>query len=590
MFVSLLNRLRWGFAAKRPEKPKHQRVCRGFTPRLEPLEDRTVPSTLTVQNTADSGTGSLRTVIGAVHNGDTIVFAQGVHGTITLTSGDLPIDVSVSIEGPGANHLSISGNNTSRIFDISGSASVSITGLTITKGLANSGGGILLEDSSALSLNNCTLNDNEALGNAGGGGLGGGIEDNSSGALTITNSTFDANSAVGVGPNDSVISPTYILALGGGIDVGGLAGLTGITGSVTVSNSTFAGNQALGGSPGASAGGGALSNSNGVNGGTMTVTDCTLSDNAAIGSAGGDGINNFGSGQGGGINNFANLVVYDSNIRDNLALGTPLAAGAVPSQTPSSGSATAGGGIFCLTIFLPTASVTVADSTISGNQAVGGAGAANSAGSVAEGGGISLILVPSASVSGCTVADNVAQGGAGGSAAVGGPGVSGGIDLAFGSVVTVSDTTIIGNQAIGGAGGSGANGLGGGGEGVGGGINVGTGVIVGAPDNCSLTLTDSILIGNQAVGGSGGSGSEGGNGLGGGLSVLAGSSASIDASLILVNTALGGNSGKGGNSGQGFGGGLYIEAGASVMLNNPGEVFLNYASTSNDDVFGSYTS
>ena len=71
---------------------------------------------------------------------------------------------SVTINGPGANQLSVSGNDASRVFDISGSASVTIAGLTITDGLATSGGGILLEGSAALSISNCTLTDNEALG------------------------------------------------------------------------------------------------------------------------------------------------------------------------------------------------------------------------------------------------------------------------------------------------------------------------------------------------------------------------------------------------------------------------------------------
>ena len=215
---------------------------------------------------------------------------------------------------------------------------------------------------------------------------------------------------------------------------------------------------------------------------------------------------NFGSGQGGGINDFDNLTVVNSTLTGNQAVGTPLAPGAVPSQTPNSGSTTAGGGVFCLGVYVPNATVSVADSTLTGNQAIGGAGAAGSAGSVGEGGGISLIAVPSALVADCMVADNVAQGGAGGTGGVGATGVSGGIDLAFGSVVTVSNTILLDNQAIGGAGGAGAEG----GDGVGGGMNVGSGVITGSPDDCSLTLTDSILVGNQAIGGAGGSGSNGG--------------------------------------------------------------------------------
>ena len=62
----------------------------------------------------------------------------------------------------------------------------------------------------------------------------------------------------------------------------------------------------------------------------MTVTGCTLSGNAAIGEAGGDGVVNFGSGQGGGINDFDNLTVVNSTLIGNQALGTPLAPSASP--------------------------------------------------------------------------------------------------------------------------------------------------------------------------------------------------------------------------------------------------------------------
>ena len=121
------------------------------------MEDRNLLSTFTVANLNDHGTGSLRSAISSASSGDTINFAKGLQGTITLTSGDLPVTNSLSINGPGANKLSVSGNGASRIFDVSGSASVSIAGLTITDGLATSGGAILLEDGAALSLSKCTL-------------------------------------------------------------------------------------------------------------------------------------------------------------------------------------------------------------------------------------------------------------------------------------------------------------------------------------------------------------------------------------------------------------------------------------------------
>ncbi len=515
---------------------------RSLLPRLEGLEGRSLLSTLTVTSVSDSGAGSLRSTIAAASSGDTIVFAKSLSDqTIVLTSGELAITENLAIEGPGSGKLAISGSNASRIFDVSGSASVTITGLTITEGLANVGAGILLEGSAALSISDCKLTNNEALGNSAGGGFGGGIEDTSSGDLTVTDCAFDANEAVGVGANNPT-APGYILALGGAIDVS-----FNSSSPSTISNSTFTGNQAEGGIAGASAGGGALSNSS-IVGATMTVTNCMLSDNAATGAAGGDGVTNFGSGQGGGINDFSSLSVSNSTLTDNLAVGTPLAAGAVPSQTVSGGSASAGGGIFCLPNLVPTATVTVADSRLTGNQAVGGAGAPGSAGSIGEGGGISLIVVPSAVVTGCTLADNVAQGGAGGSDSVGAPGVSGGIDLAFGSSLTVSDTTLSDNQAIGGAAGSGSTG----GVGVGGGINVGTGVIYGAPDDCSLTLNDSTVVGNRAVGGAGGSSSNGGDGTGGGVSVLTGSSASVSTNTINRNQAQGGAGARAGTAATGW--------------------------------------
>jgi Right handed beta helix region len=273
---------------------------RSVLPRLEVLEDRTVPSTLTVRNNHDSGAGSLRATLAVAVSGDTIVFANSLnHQTITLTSGALPIPTNLDIEGLGADKLTVSGHDSSRVFDISGSASVSIAGLTITDGLATSGGGILVEGSAALSISKCTLTDNVALGTLTGSltvpdGDGGGIEDNSSGALTVANCTFDANKAIARGPNaPPPAGSNYIIALGGAIDVSFFS-----TGPATISNSTFTGNQALGGVPGASAGGGALSNSSLTFGtaANMTVTGCTLSGNAAIGAAGGDGVSNFGSG------------------------------------------------------------------------------------------------------------------------------------------------------------------------------------------------------------------------------------------------------------------------------------------------------
>src|SRR3954454_6172140 len=105
---------------------------RSFLPKLEVLEDRTALSTLTVLNNLDSGAGSLRDTIAQARSGDTIVFNPGLDGrTITLTGGQLAIRKSLDIQGPGAGLLAISGNDSSRVFDISNNHTVTLSGLTI---------------------------------------------------------------------------------------------------------------------------------------------------------------------------------------------------------------------------------------------------------------------------------------------------------------------------------------------------------------------------------------------------------------------------------------------------------------------------
>ena len=52
--------------------PSRSRFARSFVPRLETLEDRRCPSTLTVRTAADNGLGSLRAAIAAAAAGDSI--------------------------------------------------------------------------------------------------------------------------------------------------------------------------------------------------------------------------------------------------------------------------------------------------------------------------------------------------------------------------------------------------------------------------------------------------------------------------------------------------------------------------------------
>src|SRR5437868_15176369 len=84
---------------------------------------------ITVTNTNDSGPGSLRQALADVNDGDTINFA--VTGTIGLTSGELVVDNSITISGPGATNLNVN-SNTSRVFHIGSGKNIRISGLTIT--------------------------------------------------------------------------------------------------------------------------------------------------------------------------------------------------------------------------------------------------------------------------------------------------------------------------------------------------------------------------------------------------------------------------------------------------------------------------
>src|SRR5262249_37577297 len=145
MFTPLIGTLK---KAKRRSSPR-----RRFVPHLEILEGRSVPSTFSVLNLADSGKGSLRqAVLDAQANpgADEIEFAAGLTGAIYLTTGQLSITGDLAINGQGAELLAVSGSNQSRVFNISGGATVTIEGLTIRDGKAIGavgapalGGGIL---------------------------------------------------------------------------------------------------------------------------------------------------------------------------------------------------------------------------------------------------------------------------------------------------------------------------------------------------------------------------------------------------------------------------------------------------------------
>lgn len=225
-------------------------------------------TTIIVSNTNDNGPGSLRQALVEANDGDTID-ATGVSGTITLTSGQLLVDKSVTINGAGAEVLALDGNAISRVFEIVGGAkTVSISGVTIRNGQGGNGGGIENATTVTLTIINSTLSGNAA-------GLGGGVFN--SGTLTIINSTFSNNMA----------------SQGGGIYNPG-------SGMLTITNSTFSGNAAP------VAGGASF------NVGTLQIANTTLSDNS---SPLGGGVFNIGTLQIG--NTILNAGASGANIANN---------------------------------------------------------------------------------------------------------------------------------------------------------------------------------------------------------------------------------------------------------------------------------
>lgn len=194
----------------------------------------------TVTSAADDGTpGTLRSVIAAAASGDTITITAT--GTIALdcTAGVLDITKNLTISGPGATHLAISGNNACGVFKVDLGVTASISGVTIENGHSDTyGAGIF--NLGTLNVGNSAFSGNAAI-------FGGGIF--SSGTATVTNSTFSGNAAT----------------FGGGLFTEGTASVT---------NSTFSGNAATFG--------GGLYNL-----ATATVTNSTFSANSASDSGGG---------------------------------------------------------------------------------------------------------------------------------------------------------------------------------------------------------------------------------------------------------------------------------------------------------------
>src|SRR5262249_41590454 len=137
---------------------------------------------------------------------DEIRFLAGLSGTIPLSEGQLQIRSNLTITGPGAGVLSVSGNNASRVFDVTDPTAtafnVTISGLTITGGKDSNAltGGIF--NSENLTVLNCTISDNHTIGD-GGGIHSSQIAGQNLPTLTVQNTTISGNSA-GIGGGISI--------------------------------------------------------------------------------------------------------------------------------------------------------------------------------------------------------------------------------------------------------------------------------------------------------------------------------------------------------------------------------------------------
>ena len=157
--------------------------------------------------------------------------------TITLTPGQLELSDTTGTEtiaGPTTG-VTVDADGNSRVFQVDGGVTASISGMTITGGNAgyNSYGGGLANYGTA-SLTNCTVSGNTANGFSGFSfNSGGGVENYGGATLTMTGCTVSGNSAAAAYFGGS--------GYGGGVDNGGTATLANCTISKNSSGGTGAG-------------------------------------------------------------------------------------------------------------------------------------------------------------------------------------------------------------------------------------------------------------------------------------------------------------------------------------------------------------
>ncbi len=354
---------------------------------LELLESRIAPAALLVTSAADdAGAGTLRNVINGSHAGDVISFAPAVLGkVITLTQGEIAITHSLTINGPGADSVFISGNNASRIFNIDdGNASnstVTLNGLSLINAKSGGSGGAILsaenlivsnsffsgnsssssggaiEEASAtagLLLENTQIINNTAIGSTGGGGVG----FQSGGSFGALGCFIANNTTVGVG--------------------GGLTLTETGSGDLYVINSTISHNSAT-------QGGGVYFNnpSKGADGLAQTADDGLAMLYGSLVTS------NTASTSGGGVDfDAGRAMLLNSTLKSNTApqggggvttsaTDTLLVTGSSFQQNHATDAAKSGGGALYLAVPPVPTATTISGATINTSEFVGNQSAVN---------------------------------------------------------------------------------------------------------------------------------------------------------------------------------------------------------------------
>jgi len=236
-------------------------------------------ATVSVTTCNDSGSGSLRAAIGTAAAGDTITFATDCPASAPIRLTTGTLTLSKGVTIDGTGHtVIVDGNNAVTVFTLNSGVTAAISGLTIQHGSAT--------------------------------GNGGGIYMMFAASLTVTNVTIAGNTALsGNGAAGIVVDRGTLnvrsstIANNTGGNIGG--GIANLGGTVAVTNSTISGNSS------GSAGG--INNS----GGTLTVTSSTLAGNTATFSGGAGGILTTGQpfpfpGNTGGVVTLTNTIVATS--------------------------------------------------------------------------------------------------------------------------------------------------------------------------------------------------------------------------------------------------------------------------------------